>query len=409
MDGRQQRGAAIAAKGDAIGEGGFWLVRSQSKRLNYKVNPYAGECSCPDHQEMGVRCKHVWAASFAMTAETHADGSATASQRVTYSQDWTVYNRAQTEEKDTFVRLLADLCSGVPQPPQATGRPRLPLADMAFAATFKVFSRFSSRRFACDLRDAQERGLIVRAPHFNSVSSYMSNPDLTPILHRLIEASSLPLRAVERDFAVDSSGFSTCRFVRWLDHKHGRSIEGRRRTWIKAHVMVGVATNVVTAVQTSEWNESDSGYFEPLVRSTAERFQIAEVSADKAYLSRDNLALVEGVGGVPYVPFKSNTVPDIPLLPEHATAWSRMYHTFALRQDDFLRHYHKRSNVETTFSMVKGKFGDSVLSKSPVGQHNEVLAKLLAHNIVVVGQAALEFGLDPAFRAGQLTAQNLAS
>lgn len=49
--------------------------------------------------------------------------------------------------------------------------------------------------------------------------------------------------------------------------------------------------------------------------------------------------------------------------------------------------------------MVKAKFGDSVLSKSPVGQQNEVLCKLLAHNVVVVAQAALEFGIEPRFAA----------
>jgi hypothetical protein len=64
MDGRQQRGMAIAAKGDALGEGPYWFVRSQSNGRRYKVNPFAGECSCPDHQSTGLRCKQglpqVW-------------------------------------------------------------------------------------------------------------------------------------------------------------------------------------------------------------------------------------------------------------------------------------------------------------------------------------------------------------
>jgi hypothetical protein len=34
-------------------------------------------------------------------------------------------------------------------------------------------------------------------------------PEMTPLLFRLIETSSLPLRSVEADFAADSSGFST--------------------------------------------------------------------------------------------------------------------------------------------------------------------------------------------------------
>jgi transposase len=407
MDGRQQRGMQIAANGDALGDGADWFVRSQSSGRKYRVNPFAGECSCPDHQSSGLRCKHVWAVSFTMTAEVQSDGSATVTQRVTYSQEWSSYNRAQVEEKDTFMRLLAELCSGVTQPAQTVGRPRLPLSDMTFAATFKVYSRFSSRRFSSDLREAHGRGLIARAPHFNSVTNYLASPSLTPVLRDLIEVSSLPLKAIERDFAVDSSGFSTSRFVRWLDHKHGRPMQAKSREWVKAHLMVGVTTNVVTAVQISDWNEADTRYFAPLVRSTADRFQIAEVSADKAYLSRKNAALVEEVGGVPYVPFKANTVPSIPLLPEWSTAWSRMYHAFALNGEEFLRRYHKRSNVESAFSMIKTKFGDAVMSKSPVGQRNEVLCKVLAHNVVVVGQAAIEFGIDPTFRAGSPAAQEL--
>jgi transposase len=394
MEGRQQRGMGIAAKGGLTTKGHLWLVPSQSAaRRSYQVNPWSGECSCPDYEATNLRCKHQWAVSFTMTAEVHSDGSATVTQRLTYSQEWSSYNRAQVEEKDTFMRLLADLCSGIPQPTQERGRPRLPLSDMAFAATFKVYSGFSSRRFSSDLREAHERGLIARAPHYNSVTGYMASPGLTPILHNLIDASSLPLRAVEQDFAVDSSGFSTNRFVRWLDHKYGR--ENKSREWVKAHVMVGVNTNVVTSVEISAWNEADTRYFAPLVRSTADRFQIAEVSADKAYLSKGNLALVEEVGGVPYVPFKSNSMPRLPLLPEFSSAWDRMYHAFALNREEFLRNYHKRSNVETAFSMIKGKFGDSVMSKSPTGQRNEVLCKVLAHNVVVVGQAALEFGIEP--------------
>src|SRR5207249_494037 len=125
-----------------------------------------------------------------------------------------------------------------------------------------------------------------------------------------------------------------------------------------------------TAVEISGYTGADSNYFQPLVDATAENFAIGEVSADKAYLSHDNVARVEKHGGVPFVPFKTNTL--VPKASDES-AWARMYHRFAYDREAFLTHYHKRSNVETTFSMIKAKFGASLLSKTESGQVNEVL------------------------------------
>jgi transposase len=52
-----------------------------------------------------------------------------------------------------------------------------------------------------------------------------------------------------------------------------------------------------------------------------------------------------------------------------------MYHYFEFKNEEFLEHYHKRSNAETTFHMIKSKFGDAVRSKTEVAQVNEVLLK----------------------------------
>src|SRR5262245_17565169 len=62
---------------------------------------------------------------------------------------------------------------------------------------------------------------------------------------------------------------------------------------------------------------------------------------------------------------------------------------FQLRRDDFLAHYHKRSNVESTFSMIKAKFPDHVRSKTPVAMVNEVLCKLICHDICVLARYEL--------------------
>ena len=75
--------------------------------------------------------------------------------------------------------------------------------------------------------------------------------------------------------------------------------------------------------------------------------------------------------------------------------WKRLYAYFTLNEDIWKSHYHKRSNVETAFSMIKGKFGDSVRAKSETGQVNEILLKCLCHNIYVLIHALHESGVTP--------------
>jgi hypothetical protein len=157
--------------------------------------------------------------------------------------------------------------------------------------------------------------------------------------------------------------------------------------------MCGVNTKVVTAVDISGWAANDTTYFIPLVARTVQHFEVREVSADKAYLSRKNLNAVEAVGAMPFIPFKSNT-----LEPTEAGMWARMYHLFMYRREEYMTHYHKRSNIETAYSMIKGKFGSALRSKSDTGQINEALCKILAHNICVLVQAMHALNIEPIFR-----------
>ena len=82
---------------------------------------------------------------------------------------------------------------------------------------------------------------------YNSVIKQMGRDELTPVLTDLITRASLPLKSIEQDFAIDSSGFSSSRFDRWFDHKWGK--EAKQHVWVKAHLMVGVRTNVITAAE----------------------------------------------------------------------------------------------------------------------------------------------------------------
>ena len=75
----------------------------------------------------------------------------------------------------------------------------------------------------------------------------------------------------------------------------------------------------------------------------------------------------------------------------------KLFHYYSLHKQKYLTHYHKRSNVESTFWMVKSKFGEEVRSKLPVAQINEVLCKILCHNICCVIQSMYELGVEADF------------
>lgn len=232
-----------------------------------------------------------------------------------------------------------------------------------------------------------------RTPHYTSLSRYLETPGLTAFLKQLIEASSLPLQAVESSFAVDSSGFSTCRFAQWVKAKYGDKQMMDRHEWIKVHLMCGTKTNIVTSIEVTDSNVADCPQFEGLVKTTGRNFTMSEVSADKAYLSSDNMKVVADHHAMPYIAFKSNSTTS----DKHSVIWQRMFHYYSFNQKRFMECYHKRSNVETTFHMIKTKFGDRLRSKTRTAQINEALCKVLAHNICCVIQSMFELGVKGAF------------
>jgi len=234
--------------------------------------------------------------------------------------------------------------------------------------------------------------LVDKVPCYSSLSNFMNREEVKSILENLITISSLPLREIEKDFAVDSSGFSTSRYARWFDYKWGK--ERKYKVWIKAHLISGVKTNIITGVKITEGHENDSPQLKELVRKTAENFGVSEVSGDKAYSSRENLKLIDSVGAVPFIPFKKNVSGKRGVL----GIWGKMYYYFMYKHEEFLEHYHKRSNSETIFHMIKTKFRADIKSKKQTAQFNELLIKVLCHNVCCVIQEVNELGVKAEFK-----------
>lgn len=358
-----------------------WLVPSQSGRGSYTValRNDRPTCTCIDFGVHHLKCKHIFAVEAFLRNKLENKSK---TERRTYPQDWAAYNEAQQNEKQLFMRLLADMCNDIEEPYYTFGRPHTPLGDMIFCCALKVYSLFSLRRFMTDIRMAQEMEFLSNLPCFTSIGKFFQNRNITNVLMELITKSSLPLKSVETDFAIDSSGISTMRFSPYYDFKYGKTV--KYRNWIKVNLACGVKTNIVTAVKLSGEYDADITFFKRLIKNTSKNFDIEEISADKAYSSKDNLNLINEIGGTAFIPFRSNTTGKSK--GSGSKLWNKMFYYFLYNHDEFNQHYHKRSNIESTFHMIKSKFGDSVRSKSRTAQVNEVLCKILCHNICVLIQ-----------------------
>jgi transposase len=396
MDMREAKALEIAARMRLTFDGRAWTVPSQTGSGTYKVvlGPGAPTCTCDDFQLRQQPCKHIIAARLVRERDGEVKAPAIDTdvipKRPTYKQDWQAYNLAQTQEKNRFQVLLFDLCQGVEEP-ERTGAGRRPtsLADAVFAAAFKVYSTVSTRRFSCDLADAHQKGYVSKPVHYHSICAYLENPARTPVLRDLIARSAAPLKAIEKTFAVDSSGFSSSRFVRWFDEKYGTTRSGH--DWVKVHIITGTLTNVVPAIEILHRDAADSPQFKPLVEVAAQTFTVGEVSADKAYSSLENVEVVEALGGFPAIAFKVNATGGI------GGAFEKLFYFYSLHREEFLKLYHKRSNAESTFSMVKAKFGDSVRSRTDAAMKNEALCKFLCHNLCCVIQSQCALGIEAEF------------
>ncbi|MFH0896548.1 MAG: IS5 family transposase [Candidatus Bathyarchaeota archaeon] len=392
-DSRRERGYFMAKTFRITkDENGSWIVPSASGNGKYTVTLRNDRpsCTCLGFGVHHLRCKHIYALEAFLKDEIENPPKTT---KKTYARDWPSINQAQTKEKELFQKLLFDICSDVSSKQYTFGRPALPMADMIFASALKVYSTFSLRRFISDMKEAKEKGYCEKVCSYSTVSNYMRNKDITSILVELIQKSSMPLKSVETDFAVDSSGFGTSKFDRWYSFRYGKEIN--RHSWIKAHLINGVKTHIITSIKITQRDGGDSPQFGELVSDTAQNFQVSEVSADKAYSSKGNMNLVSELGGTPYIPFKSNAIGKS--RGNGSRLWNKMFYYFLYKHDEFNEHYHKRSNVETVFHMLKSKFGDSVRSREWTSQVNEVLLKVLCHNICVLIQEMFELGIEPNF------------
>ena len=298
---------------------------------------------------------------------------------------WHDYNESQTKEKSLFVVLLKDLCMLIEEPNHERGRKPHQIKDIVYSICLKTYLNTSSRRVHSDLRLAKEQGHVSKAISFNSLLENLERAELKEVLRELIEISAIPLKQIEADFAIDATGFSTSRYKTYAEDKWVHRLSRKTKLYRKCHAVCGVKTNVITSIEVTKGTVHDTTQFEKLSNDTKRKFKIRNFLGDKGYQSKKNINIIRDLGGTAIIPFKKNQTGKCHHKGDNFT-YKKLFNFFHTNKEAFMHLYHKRSNVESCFSMIKRKFGNNIKCKKEISQDNEILAKVLVHNICVLIQ-----------------------
>lgn len=306
---------------------------------------------------------------------------------IKYTQNWEAYDKAKTKEFILFKSLLSQIFE-VYFEYEVKKNKRIPTKHRILMMCLKVYFKSDFRKLKGIIED-----LYGKAPSYKTLCNFFDDKEIESVIDDLILISSMPLSSLEKTGAIDSTGFSTSNFDNWNEYKWGK-FEGKEQVWRKLHCVVGCQTNTIISAKVTEKNVGDAPMLEPTIRDKTKYFDLDNFVADKAYNSRKIFEYLRDLGLDVFIPYKSNAVAKA----RGSYYWKKMFIFFKEHEDEFNEKYHKRSNVETTFSMLKTRFNNKVMTKRFTSNVNEIKIKCLCHNICVLIQEMFENNIDIDFK-----------
>lgn len=158
-----------------------------------------------------------------------------------------------------------------------------------------------------------------------------------------------------------------------------------------------IESNMICNCEITPGNFADVKQDSIVLLKVAPNFNMkkGEFSGDKAYSSKLLYRIVTSVGLIPYIHFQDRvkkTTENSPAI------WNEMFLRFRDNQEEWKKHYHKRSNVETVFSRVKLRLGEHLKCKNYHAQRSELMIKFVCHNILCLIQEIFESDIQIDFK-----------
>ena len=301
-----------------------------------------------------------------------------------WPRDEILYNKIQEDEFLSFFDFVKFISLKV-----CKGRMRNNLICLLI---WHKFPNLSSRRAKSFLTFLKKFKIInIKIPCFKTLCNYRAEPIIGNFLDELIEESSKPLKEIEHDFATDATGIKTKLFSSWYSLRCKKEI--KKRDHLTIHITTGVKSNIVSALNVEIKSGNDNKIFREHVDKTIENFKVYEFSGDGKYWCKENCRKVFDVGAKSYFKVWKNWSGKS----RGCMPWKLMNLEFENNPELYGKHYHKRSNVESTNMSKKMIHGDKVYSKLDSARINEETLRWINHNINVLNRAKHQWNIVPKF------------
>jgi len=297
------------------------------------------------------------------------------------SRGWSEYEAWIRHEKALCFQMLRELLDEFPtwQNRKHFGRPAADERDILGALVLRQFLRVPFSKLPEAMEDFQEV-LRFQAIHQRSTLTEKNRSRrFQQLLRRFFEFVVQKLGPRSSILITDATGFSN--YMRaWRD----ASYEDRAtNNWIKAHCIIERETGLFVRVEFTPGRVHESQVFRTLWESLPPNVRPRRSLADAAFVGNDCLEAVRDAGATPMHAIKSNarhhSVPttDYQKLVNFATHWPNRYAQLGA----------PRKEIEGAFGQTKTIFGYRLTCHKQTARENEIIAKLLGHNIHAIAFA----------------------
>jgi transposase len=164
-------------------------------------------------------------------------------------------------------------------------------------------------------------------------------------------------------------------------------------TFPKLTVLCHIQSYLWLSAQVSRGPSNDSPDFAPTVMDAATRVALDQVLADAAYDSEFHHELCRELLGIRSL--------VVPINMRRTRKWPRGRYRRSLKRRFPCRVYRSRVHVESSFSQDKRQLGSALRGRSDEARAQEILLRVLVHNLMILKRTDQAFYRAPLCLCGQ--------